>query len=273
MSFDLSSIVSSSASFAPQRILLYGVQGLGKTTFGCTFESPILLRTEDGAAALDVPTFPTVCQSYGDIIAALSALHDGEHNFKTLVLDSLDWLEPLVFAQTCARLSVPSIESVGYGKGYTEADDDWRLLMGWLDSLRHNRGMNIVLIAHSEIKTFTPPDSDPYDRYQIRIHKRAFALWQEWADLVLFCNYVSHIVRQTETKNSKKRAEGSGDRIIYTQERPAFLAKNRWGLPPEIPIGKDATWSNFHKELSKVTKGKYPIPTNLHITQAQAVTE
>ena len=182
-----------------------------------------------------------------------------EHNFKTFILDSLDWLEPLVHQATCQNLQVKNIEDVGYGKGYIHADDLWREIMAGLDSLRHTKGMTIVCIAHSEIKNHTPPDGDPFDRYQMRIHKRPFALWQEWADMVLFCNYKRHLVKQGNS-NDKKRAEGSGERVIYTQERPAFLAKNRWNLPEEIFIGKDQSWFAFHDALANATNGKYVNP-------------
>lgn len=271
MAFDLSTVVSAAAEFRPQKILTYGVQGLGKTTFGCTFEKPILLRIEDGAAAIDVPTFPKLIEHYGELCEALAALHTQEHGFKTLVVDSLDWIEPLVWATTCQRLGIDSIEKAGYGKGYVEADADWRNVMGWLDALRLNRGMTIVLIAHAEIKKHEPPDGDAYDRYQIKLHKRAWALWQEWADMVLFANYRRRTIKTKDggTKgDSKFRAEGSGERCLYTDERPAYLAKNRWSLPHEIFVGQDKGWSAFHQALNAATAGRYPLPTTLNPQEA-----
>lgn len=265
MSFDLASLVSTKNIFSPQRILLYGVQGIGKTTFGASFKSPILLRTEDGIGSLDIATFPNVAKTTQDIANAISALH-GDHNFKTLILDSLDWLEPLVLSQVVANHNmgkeeknyISSIEDIGYGKGYVMADDLWRYIMGGFDSLRQKKGMNIVVIAHNEVKTFNPPDGESFDRYQIRLQKRSFALWQEWADMVLFVNYERNIVK--DETGTKKRALGNGERVIYTQERPAFMAKNRWSLPEEIFIGKDKTWSNFHNELEIATNNKYSNP-------------
>ena len=258
MTFDLQSVIRTGGRFSPQRILIYGVQGLGKTTFGCTFADPILLRTEDGAGALDVPSFPEVATDYQQICDAINALH-GEHPFRTLVLDSLDWMEPIIWAKTCAELGVDSIEEPGYGKGYVAADNYWRHILGGFDSLRFKRGMNIVAIAHSEVKTHQPPDGEPYDRYQIKVHKRSFGLCQEWADMVLFCNYDRHLVGDTK-KGEKLRAEGNGDRIIYTEERPYYLAKNRWGLPASIHIGQDKHWTAFHNELEKCTNGAYQSP-------------
>lgn len=270
MAFDLQSITKATETWSPPKVLLYGVHGLGKTTFGCTFESPILLRIEDNASAIDVPTFPQPANTFQDLCEAIQALH-GEHGFKTLVVDSLDWMEPLVWANTCARLGVESIERVGYGKGYTEADDDWRMLMGGLDSLRHTRGMQIVLIAHAEIKTFQAPDGDAYDRYQIKLHKRAWALWQEWSNVVLFANYKRQAIKIKDggaKGQDKFRATGSGERVVFTDERPAYVAKNHWGLPHEIYIGQDRTWAAFHQALNTATGGRYAIPSTITPPQA-----
>lgn len=264
MAFNLEGIVSARTLYRPQRFLIYGVQGIGKTTAAATFAAPIILRTEDGTCAIDVPTFPEVAGSYEDVVAAIQALH-GEHQFKTLVLDSLDWLEPLIWRRVCLDHKddkgqpLQSIEALGYGKGYVEAGNYWRTLQGGLDSLRLNKGMQIVLIAHSEIKTFSPPDNEQYDRYQVKLHKRAFALWQEWADEVFFVNYRA-ILRSRDPQGKSFRAEGSGDRVVFTQERPALLAKNRWNLPSEISVGSDRTWKPVHDALKAAIGDAYPYP-------------
>jgi hypothetical protein len=252
----LDQIRKANASVPPQKIVVIGVQGIGKTTFGATFPGSVLLPIEDGAHAVDVNSFP-LAKTYQQVIDTITALH-GEHPYKTLVVDSLDWLEPLVWDATCQANEKPSIESFGYGKGYTEADKQWRMLMGGFDSLRANKGMHVVLLAHSEVKTVTPPDSDAYDRYQMRLHKRAFGLWTEWADVVAFLTYKISIKKEEKGFGSdRNRAIGSGDRVIYTAERPAWDAKNRWGLPDEIYIGKDSTYAAFHTALETATKGGY----------------
>ena len=200
MPFDLESVVLANETWNPQKILVYSVQGLGKTTFGATFDGCIVARTEDGAGALKVPTFPNLIKTFADMEAVITALH-GNHNFKTLVTDSLDWLEPLVWAKVInenplsekGNREIKDIEDYGYGKGYGKALDWWRYLMGGFDSLRLTKGMTVILIAHSEVKRYDSPETDPYDRYGIKLHKGAFALWQEWADMVLFCNYKTQI--------------------------------------------------------------------------------
>lgn len=271
MAFTLDAIQPANKDWQPQKILIYSVHGLGKSTLASTFDRPIFVRTEDGAGALNVPTFPDVVTHFNQLDQAIGALYQGSHDFGTMILDSIDWLEPLVWEKLLETdpynekgAPVKSIEDYGYGKGYMLADKHWRYLLGAFDLLRFHKGMNIVLIAHSEIKRYDSPDSDPFDRYGIKLHKRAFALWQEWADMVLFCNYKTRI-RSTDVGFNKdiKRGEGSGERVIYTEERPAHLAKNRWGLPPEIYIGQDKTWAAFHQALHKATGERYPLPSTI----------
>lgn len=255
----LDQIRSANAVFPPQKILIYGVQGIGKNTFAATFKSPILLQIEDGSAAIDIPAFPLVTAFQG-VIDVIQALH-GEHDYKTLVLDTLDWLEPLLWQACCEHHGKESIESFGYGKGYVEVDRWWRHIQQGLDSLRHSKGMDVVVLAHSEIKTISPPDTDAYDCYQIKMQKRAFALWQEWADMVLFLNYKINIQKtKTGINEERIRGIGTGERVVYTSERPAWKAKSRWPLPDEILIGKDKNWKAFHEQLEAATSDKYISP-------------
>ena len=261
MSFNLASIVNSNEVFLPQRFLIYGVQGIGKSTCASTFEAPIFLRLEDGISNISVPTFgeiPQVMEQVGD---ALRALINEEHHFKTLVIDSLDWLEPLIWEKVCRNNGIKCIEKIGYGKGYIEADNSWKYFMGLLNELRTKKKMQIVLLAHYEIKGLTPPDSDSYDRYQIKLHKRALALFSEWVDNIFFINYQRRMIEDEKTK--KKRAAGEGDRLIYTEERPAFLAKNRWNLPSPIFVGQDTTWKPLHDELAAALGSRYYYPESL----------
>ena len=259
--FAIDNIISGKDTYKQQRIMLYGVQGIGKSSAAASFEAPIAIRTEDGMSALDIATFPQIATSFEDVAAAIEALH-GKHPFKTVVLDSLDWLEPLIWAKTCQDLGINRIEDAGYGKGYICADNNWRYILGGFDSLRLNCGMQVVIIAHCEVKTFTPPDGDSYDRYQPKLHKRAFALWQEWCDNVFFINYRRRMVNRDD-QGKIKRAEGDGGRTVFTQERPAYVAKNRWGMQPEIYINQDKTWRPLHDALAQVIGDRYPYPANL----------
>ena len=256
----LDQIKPANTTFPAQKILIYGVQGVGKNTLAATFKAPVLIQIEDGSAALDLPAFP-LATSYETVVEQINALSVEDHSYKTVIIDTIDWLEPLVWEACCASNNWTSIEAPGYGKGYIELDRWWRYIMTSLDQLRYQRGMDVISLAHSEIKRTEPPDSDPYDTYQIKMQKRAFALWQEWADMVLFLNYKVQIHKvKTGLNEERARATGSGDRAIYTAERPTWKAKNRWGLPDEILIGKDKTWTSFHTQLEAATGGKYISP-------------
>lgn len=244
----------------PLRIIAYGTQGIGKNTFAGTFHKPVVMPFEpDGAAAMDIMTFPKV-DTFGEIIENINDLLTGEHDYRTLILDTIDWMEPLVWKHVMALNNWSSIEEPGYGKGYLEADNYWRHIMGGLDALR-DRGMMIIALAHSEIKHFEPPDAAAYDLYQMKLNKRSSALWQEWVDMVLFMKHrvtIRQEKKQFGGKNDGRNiGTGAGERIICTEARPAYYAKNRHGLPDEIIIGKDATYQAFHDALTAATGGKY----------------
>ncbi len=235
----------------PLRMILAGSPGVGKTTFACSAPSPVVIQTEDGLEPLisagllaeDLARFP-LATSYEDVMDALGALYQEEHDFKTLVLDSLDWLEPLVWARTCQTHGVASIEAFGYGKGYLEADRQWAEIRDGLNAIRQARGMNIIITAHTEVKKFESPDTPAYDRYMIKIHKRAHALWEEWADVIGTAIQVPLI--STETRGAGKAAKkthkavGAMDRVLYVSERPSAVAKNRYGIDTELPLNWEA---------------------------------
>lgn len=219
----------------PPRIVLYGVPGIGKTTFAADSESPIFIPVEDGCGELDVPAFP-VPQSYDDVLGAVASLYQEDHQYKTLVLDSLDRLEPMIWEKVCRDAGKDSIEEFGFGKGYTAAVAEWRNLLAGFDALRINKGMTIVLIAHSTVAKVEPPETDSYDRYQMRLHKGAEAAICDWADGVLFANYKVSAITSGPKGSERKRGVSDGSRIVHTTERAAWRAKNRYSLPDQIPL-------------------------------------
>lgn len=255
MAIDLNSITRG-ASHLPPRILVYGVQGIGKTTLGARAPNPIFIQTEDGLGVLDVDCFP-VAKSFQDVIDALVVLATEDHNFKTLVVDSLDWLEPLVWRKTAADNGKSSIEEFGYGRGFTIALDVWAEYLDAINYLRNKKGMTIIQVAHADVKRYDDPQNEPYDRYQIKLHKGASAKVQEHSDVVLFANYrVSTVSSEIGMNKKKARAVGSGDRLLYTEERPAFLAKNRYDMPPEILFNKETCWSDLAKHIPFFNQNK-----------------
>lgn len=216
----------------PLRTVLYGVDGVGKTTFAAGAPKPLFIGAEDGTAQLDVARFAP--GSWAELKSLVETLATEAHEYKTLVLDSIDWAEPLCLADVCARGGKKSIEDFGFGKGYVQAVGEWRGLLETIDVLREKRGMGVVLIGHAKIKSKTEPDLETsYDRYQLKAHEKTADLIREWADLVAFANY-EKIVRKTD--DGKARATSSGARIMHTEYSAAFDAKNRLGLPPRLPL-------------------------------------
>lgn len=235
MAISLASL-RSSTSLSPPRLLLYGVAGVGKTEFAAASPRPVILQTEDGLGRIEATTFGLL-RSFDEIMEALGALYTEPHDFETLVVDSLDWLEPLVWQHTARTHNQPDIESFGYGKGYLAALDTWRSFLDGVNALRDERGMGVILIAHAEIKRFDSPETEPYDRYQPKLHRSASALVQEHVDAVLFANYRVSTLKSDVGFNKKVvRGVSGGDRLLHTAERPAFLAKNRFGLAETLPL-------------------------------------
>lgn len=241
----LASIIAG-AKPGPRRMLVYGTAGIGKSTFATCAPAPIVVQTEDGLGEIDTHKFP-VAQSFDEVMQSLGALYAEEHGYRTVVIDSLDWLERLIWAKVCAARQVASIEDIGYGKGYAFALAHWRDILDGLGALRDRRGMTVILIAHAKIERFEDPTCDAYDRYVPRLHKTAAAMVAEWCDEVLFASY-KVFTKATEEGFNQKRVQGlgSGERVLKTTERPAHLAKNRLNLPDELPLA----WSEFAKHLA-----------------------
>jgi hypothetical protein len=236
----------------PPRILLYGVEGIGKSTFGSQAPKPIFIQTEDGLNEIDTDKFP-LAATYDDVIGALTELRTQQHDYETVVIDSLDWLERLVWDKLCAQYGVHSIEKVdgGYARGYTHALTYWREIVAHLNVLRNERGMVVLLIAHAKVEKFEDPESSPYDRYSPRLHKHAAALISEWCDAVLFAT--RKFRTQTEDAGfGRKRTsahaigKGGGERILRCVGGPSCVAKNRYGITDELPL----SWAAFMNALS-----------------------
>jgi hypothetical protein len=220
----------------PHRVMLYGTHGIGKSTFASMAPSPIFIQIEDGLASVDCDAFPK-SEKLAHVMEAIGELYQGEHQYKTVVIDTLDWLERLIWSEVCEAKGVKNIEDIGYGKGYTMALDYWRRITRGLDALRNDRGMGSIVLAHAAVVTYNAPDTEPYDRYQPKLHKSASALMQEWADDVLFASFKTFTRATGDEAKGKQRGVGTGERVIYTAERPAYYAKNRLpGIPQELPL-------------------------------------
>ncbi|MCG7507094.1 ATP-binding protein [Mesorhizobium retamae] len=256
MAISLSSLNSTRAkakSRAPL-LVIYGVDGVGKTTLAAEFPDAIYLPTtgERAPAELDLPT-PGDITSMDDLWNVVGELLDRDengnltHNFKTAIIDSLDGLEPLIWARTCARIGVSSIEEPGFGKGYVEADVEWNEYLDAVTDLTE-AGITVVQLAHPGIVQFNSPISDPYSRYEIKLHKRAASLVREKADVVGFVNYrISLIKADPKKTNSPTHAEGGNERNIHLNEKAGFVAKNRFSMPDSIRYRKGEGYTELSK--------------------------
>lgn len=239
--------VTSGKIMQPILAIIYGTDGVGKSTFGSEAPKPIFLGPEDGTARLNVSRLPKPT-SFDQVKEMISELIVDKHDYQTLNIDSLDWMESLVWDHVCSLDGSSNIDKAqgGYGKGYMEANKYWRQLQALLHDLREKRKMNVILIAHAKVKTFNDPQQNAsYDRYIMKMHEGAAALWREFADNVLFTNF--EVVTQSEKNQKKSKAYGDGKRVVYTERRPAFDAKNRLGLPFTL----DLSWESFF-EAAKV---------------------
>jgi len=242
MAFDLKSIRKNDAMAAP-RIMVYGVEGIGKSTFGAGAPNPIYILTEDGLGSLNVNHFP-LATSFQDVMDAISTLYKENHAFETVVIDSLDWLEAIIQREIEQKYDA---KDLAYGKGSLIAAEKWREILDGLNALRNDKGMAIILIAHTTIKRFDSPEVEPYDRYQPKLQERSNAVVREWADAVLFANYKT-IVKKDDVgfNQTNNRGISTGERLLFTSERPAYMAKNRYNMPESIPL----SWGAFAEAIS-----------------------
>jgi len=220
----------------PPRIVLYGTHGIGKSTFGAQAPKPVFIQTEEGLDAVSATAFP-VAQSFDDMMEAVGVLANEDHEFETVVLDSADWAEQLIHKRVAEDNNVKTIDAIGYGRGYKAAVDYWKQLLEGFDHLRSAKNMQVIMLAHSQVRRFDDPLADPYDRYQLDLHHGSASVIAEWCDIMMFANQQYSTVKSDVGFNQKvTRAVGSGTRVLYTQERPGWQAKSRWPLPDTLPL-------------------------------------
>lgn len=247
MAFDLASITRGKRLRAP-KVVIYGPPKIGKSTFAAHSPNPIGILTEEGLDAIDVAAFP-LAKSWADVCASLDTLTSQPHEFQTVFVDSLDWLEPLILSKICVDKGVKNIEDIGYGKGYIMADDLWREFFTRLDVLRDGRNMSVICIAHEQVnKVRNPTLPEDYDAYSLKLNKRATAIINEWADVIGFATH-EVMTRQVDSgfQNKETKAISTGKRMLHLNPHPAYVAGNRYGMADCL-----LTWPAFQANLTTV---------------------
>ena len=222
------------------KINVSGTDGIGKSTFASKAPKPIFIKTEDGTNFIDVPSFP-LCKSYDDIVKQIQTLIEEDHDYRTLVFDTTDWAEKLVQQKVCQNHSVKGIEALGFGKGYTESAELYRRLLHMFDELQKKK-MHVILLSHVAIRTFNDPEREPYDRWEMSLHKKVSSMIREWVDFNLFANY--EVSTRTSGQGFKETTRGVsyGKRKLFHKFSAAFDAKSRVDLG-NMPL--DLDWNAF----------------------------
>lgn len=250
MAISLSDLKSVQAT-EPPRLLIYGPEGMGKTTLASEAPNVVFLQVESGTPMGVTLNSFGLLQSFAEVMEAITSLYTGEHAFEYVAVDSVSRLEPLIFAQVCADNNWKQIEDAGYGKGYAAADYVWQDFIDGLNALRRDRNMGVILIAHSETVRFDDPTSQSYSRYDIDLHKRSRAMIAREVDAILLVKQDVVLVDEKKSPNAKEvvRRVGQGNNLrwIYAEGRPAFTAKNRYGMPEKFAFEKGQGWTQLSK--------------------------
>lgn len=220
----------------PLKVVLYGAEGIGKSTFAAQAPNPLFLDTEGSTVRMDVRRFEQP-SSYTMLCQQIDYVIQNPGICSTLVLDTADWAERMVIKHVCDKNNWTSVESPGYGAGYRYVYEEFGRLLARLDKVA-DRGIHIIINAHAAMRKFEQPDQmGSYDRWELKLQNSSkcnvAAMVKEWADMVLFANYETFTV---QNKDKKEKAQG-GKRVMYTTHHPCWDAKNRFGLPEKMPFG------------------------------------
>ena len=251
-----------------QKIVIYGPEGIGKSTFASKFPNPVFLDTENSTKEMNVDRFekPLSWSELGVLLKEFKADHGP---YKTLVIDTADWAEMLCSEYVCNKYQKKGIEDFGYGKGYTYLQEEFGKLLNFLDDFI-DFGINVVVTAHAKLwRVEQPEESGSYDRWGMKLSKGVVPLLKEWADMVLFANYKTYVVKD---ENDKVKAKG-GQRIMYTTHHVCWDAKNRHGLPDEVPFEYSSIAHCIPSDISAAASSSVTAPVKAPEIASAAVSE
>jgi hypothetical protein len=220
------------------RAVIYGVEGIGKSTFAAGLPGPLFLDLEKGTSHLDISRVEI--DTWGDLEAALSECLTTD--FETIVIDTADWAEAACAEVVLKKHGKKSIEDFGFGKGYVILAEEFRKVIAKAEALI-SRGKNVVFLAHSKVVRQSPPDqTDGFDRYELKLAKQVAPILKEWADLLGFANFRSQVVEGTD---GRTKATGGKERLLHLEHSAAWDAKNRFGLPASVPFAPEHVLACF----------------------------
>lgn len=256
-------ITSGKLNNQAQKVVIYGPEGIGKSTFAAQFPDTVFIDTEGSTKELDVRRLP-VPSSWSYLLWEVDQVKQDPSICSTLVIDTADWAEKLCTGNICSKNQVTSIESFGYGKGYVFLEEEFGRFLNKLSDLI-DLEINVVITAHAAMRKFEQPDeSSAYDRWELKLQKKTAPLLKEWADMVLFANYETYVVKEGEAKKAKARG---GKRVMYTTHHPCWDAKNRKGFPEKM----DFDFSNIASAIP--VKSAPEIQTAVTVPEPTAETE
>lgn len=238
----------------PRKVLLYGVHGVGKSTWAMSAPDAVGVPTEPGLDDLEGVKFP-VARDIAEFVGNLRELYTEDHGFRWMVIDSADWLYSLCIAEAGRINGFTSVEGPDFGKGWKWSDEVFLSVLQNIDKLHQARGLGVIVIAHAQVERFADPARDSYDRWKPKLRKEPGEKLCEWADEVFFATYRVFTTKQELGFGKEEtKATGAGERVIFTSERPSHVAKNRLALPDELPL----TWPDYERFLTPAAAATAP---------------